>query len=112
VETVVGPNAATVYGALCLPKAIGPMFQVTSRNIAISAIKSNAMVTDLIIELYGALTATGTKTLLKTNVITGLTNAQKTGIVDLNAYPFPFYFVGVTSASNNSNGDVTFHVFA
>lgn len=109
-ETIVGPNAATVYSAE-LAAIVRPNLGFANRYLAISAIKSVAMVTDLVVELYGALSSGGTKVLLKTDVITGLTNARKSGVVDLNAYPFPYYYVAVKSSANNSNGDVTIDVF-
>jgi len=109
-ETIVGPNATTVYSAE-LAAVVRPNLLFSSRNLAISAIKSNAMATDLIVELYGALSAGGTKVLLKTDIITGLTNARKSGIVDLNAYPFPYYYIAVKSSGVNNNGDVTVDVF-
>lgn len=109
-ETIVGPNAATVYSAELNP-VVRPNLLYGSRYISVSAIKSNAMVTDLIVELYGALTSGGTKVLLKTNIITALTNARQAATVDLNANPFPFYYIAVKSSANNSNGDVTLDVF-
>jgi hypothetical protein len=107
-ETITGPNSATVYSSLI--DGLRPNFQVNNRWITVAAVKSASAVGTITIQLYGSFTRTGTKVLLKTDVITSLTNAVKTGLLDLNAFPAPYYYIAVLSNGNDSNGTVAITV--
>lgn len=63
--------------------------------------------------LYGAMTPTGSKFLLKDAVVADLTNASKIGggVVDLNAYPAPYYFIGFLANADESGSTVALSLY-
>jgi len=68
---------------------------------------------DIDFALYGAMTATGTKVLLKDTVVADQTTgagALVFGAVDINAYPFPYYFMTFTAAGDESANTISCYV--
>jgi hypothetical protein len=59
--------------------------------------------TNLDIALYGATASGGTKSLLKDAVVADITDTTRaTGIIDLHAYPMPYYYLAWTSDADES----------
>ena len=69
--------------------------------------------TYLDIALYGAYESGGTKFLLKDAVVADITGAgTSAGIVDIKAYPAPYYYIGWTSDADESANTLTLNVIA
>ena len=70
--------------------------RIVTMNARVNAVTG----TNMDIVLYGAMTSGGTKFILKDAVIADLTKSGTVYVlgaqVDLNAYPAPFYYIGVT----------------
>lgn len=68
--------------------------------------------TNLDIALYGANTSGGTKFLLKDAVVADITDATKAaGVIDINAYPAPFYYLAWTADADESANTITVDVY-
>lgn len=65
--------------------------------------------TNVDVELFGCHTSAGTKFSLLDAPCADVTNAAKTkaGVVDLNAYPAPYYYVGLLCDTNESANTMT-----
>ena len=87
--------AATYYGFSSIITDFGPNMRNNNRYITIGLCPSAVTGTNLDTDLYGSWTRGGTKVLLKSNIVTALSvdGAWVFGQVDLNAYPFPYYWV-------------------
>lgn len=108
-ETVTGPNATTVYSSEI--SSIGPDLSREKRYITIGAKASASFTTDGAIELHGAFSSGGTKFKL-CDVDTTLTANLESFPIDLNAYPVPYYYIGVKSSANNSAKTVDLYITA
>jgi hypothetical protein len=90
---------------------LAPNKNVTNKYVYLHAAIDSVVGTNIDISLYGAWSATGTKILLTDapGSIADLTNSAKSnfGRIDLNAYPMPYYFIGLTSDANNHAKTVT-----
>lgn len=77
------------------------------------AFKASAVTgTNLDIALYGANTSGGTKFLLKDAVVADITDATKAaGVIDLNAYPAPYYYIAWTSDADESSNTIRVDVY-
>lgn len=86
--------AATYYGYSSIITDFGPNMRNQNRYISIGLNPSAVTGTNLDIDLYGSWTRDGDKALLKSNIVTALdATGWVIGQVDLNAYPFPYYWV-------------------
>jgi len=83
-----------------------------ARYITISAVASAVTGTNIDVSLWGAFTSGGTKFLLLDAPIADLTNAAKSagGSVNIEAYPAPYYFIGMLADANESSNTVTLNV--
>lgn len=113
-ETVTLPSSATTeYGSVIDSEQIGPNLDKLNRYVTFVFNASAVSGTNLDIALYGATTQGGTKFNLKDAVVADITATGKVaGVVDLNAYPAPFYYLGWTSDANESANTITVEVFA
>lgn len=109
-ETITGPNATTVFTGVLSDARVSLEHQ--SKYITVLAKKSVVAVGTVTIDLYGSTDEAGTaKFLLKSTVATGVSNTgYVAGTVDLNANPAPYYFIGIKSTGNDSNGTVNVKV--
>ena len=106
-ETVALVASGTAYSS-ALPAAAHAVLDTAAgtRKIVLQAKPSAVSGTNLDVALYGADDEAGTdKYLLLDAVIADLTTTAKvSGIVDLNLYPAPFYFVGfLVDADESAN---------
>lgn len=99
---ITGPNANTVFSSEI--KQVVPNIGQANRRILVAGITSGAITTDFTVDLYGAATSGGTKYLLSSGIISGglVNTSLKAGVVDLNAFPSPYYYIGLKSTANNS----------
>lgn len=68
--------------------------------------------TNIDIAIYGAMTETGTKFLLKDAVVADVTNGVAQGaVLDINAYPAPYYFIQYTADADESANTMTTSIF-
>ena len=108
-ETVTGPNVTVVYSSEI--STIGPDLSREKRYITIGAKASASFTSDGVIQLYGAFSSGGTKFAL-CDVDTTLTTILESFPIDLNAYPAPYYYIGVKSTGNNSAKTVDLYITA
>lgn len=68
--------------------------------------------TNVDIALYGAATSGGTKFLLLDAVVADLDNSNKvkSGTIDINAYPAPFYYLGHTADVDEHLNTITYTI--
>jgi hypothetical protein len=110
-------------GAITLPSSavleytpvidfVGPRSTTTTRYIFITGVASAISGTNIDIGLYGSDSPTGTKYLLADAPIADISNAAKAkgGVIDLNAYPAPYYFLGHTADADEHANTVTYTV--
>ena len=77
-----------------------------SQYVSFLAEASAVAGTNIDIDLWGSHTLSGTKFLLKADLVVALTNAQKSNgaVIDMKAYPAAYYFIGwlpdVSEAAN------------
>lgn len=110
-ETKTLPSSATLEysSVMSFLKVIkGRLNQYVSFLVSASAVSG----TNLDIALYGAMTESGTKFLLKDAIVADVTNGvAQGGVIDLQAYPCPNYFVGWTADTDEDANTVTVSVF-
>lgn len=83
-----------------------------NRNVTVSVKASAVSGTNLDIGLYGSDSATGTFSLLLDAVVADVTDGTaKVAVVDLNAYPAPFYKIGWTSDADESANTVDVNLY-
>jgi hypothetical protein len=100
-QTIAAPDTDTTFSDVI--KEIKPDFTNNNRFINVSAILSASATGAVTVDLYGSNDEAGTsKYQLKANIISSLTNAVQAAVVDLNAYPAPYYFIGVQSDGDDS----------
>jgi len=98
--TITGPSSTTVYGTEI--SVLKPNFTNNNRWVTVTAKASATPTGTLTIDLYAANSSGGTKYQIKANIIT-LSDATTTAaLVDLNAYPAPYYYIGIQSTGNDS----------
>ena len=70
--------------------------------------------TNLDIALYGALTKTGTKVLLQDAIVADLTAdaTAVSGLIDVAAYPMPYYFIGWIVDTDESANTISLQVIS
>lgn len=87
-----------------------------ARYVSIFAEASAVAGTNIDISLWGAYSAGGTKFLLvdAPGSIADLTNSAKTagGSFNIEAYPAPYYFIGMLADADNSANKVTLNITA
>jgi|TARA_Y100000296_G_scaffold23787_1_gene28128 hypothetical protein len=109
-ESVTLPSSATTeYSSII--DFIGPNAQYEKKYVGFGFNPTSVSGTDLDIALYGSMTRTGTKYLLKDAVVTDITATGLVfGQVDLNAYPAPYYWLAWTADTDESNGSISAYV--
>jgi hypothetical protein len=111
-ETYTLPASATTEYSSAID-FVGPNLDNNNRWVAFGFNASAVSGTNLDIGLYVAATEAGTKTLVKDAVVADITATGKaTGLVDLNAYPGAFYFLGWTSDTDESANTIAVEVVA
>lgn len=92
-------------------KSIGVEKTIT-QYVTVQAIATAVAGTNIDIDLYGSFTKGGTKFLLRSNLVTALTNASKSqgAVIDLQAYPCAYYYVAWTVDADNSANDITINI--
>lgn len=104
------PASATTEYSTVIP-FMGPNGN-QNRYISVLVSASTVSGTNLDIQLHGAMTPTGSKFLLKDTIVTDVTNGVvQGGVIDLNAYPAPYYFVSWTADANESANTITVTLF-
>lgn len=105
-------SATTEYSSII--SQLRPTNNGSTRYITVTCTASAVSGTNLDIGLYGAQTTTGTKTLLKDAIVTDLQTGAltATGSVDLNAYVYPYYFIGWTADANESANTIGVYVYS
>lgn len=83
-----------------------------SRYVTIFGEASAVTGTNIDVSLWGAYTSGGTKFLLLDAPIVDLTNAAKTagGSINLEAYPAPYYYIGMLADADEHLNTVTLNV--
>ena len=111
-ETKDLPNTTTGYSSVI--SAIKVRSKEKSNGQYISFLVSATAVsgTDIDIALYGALTSTGTKFLLKDAIVTDLATATPAfgGSLDIQQYPAPYYFIAWTTDADETANDITVNI--
>lgn len=105
------PDTTTSYSSEI--NFIRPNFASNNRYVTFVATWNGSKVgTNLDFALYGAWTEGGTKFLLVDTIIADMTAVgTSAGVVDLNAYPAPYYYVSVTT-DNTETGTLDLHIAA
>lgn len=83
------------------------------KRYATFVIKVNSATTAVVnFHLYGALTEGGTPFLLKSAIVTafGTTPGTSVGVIDLNEYKMPYYYVRAVTTADESGDSVDIHV--
>ena len=87
-----------------------PNLKNANRYIMVGVKPSAVTGTNLDIALYGSWTRSGTKVLLVDAIIADITTVNPGvwvfGQVDLNAYPFPYYFIAWTADLDESANEI------
>lgn len=109
--TVTLPSSATTEYSSVID-FLKPRCDGTNQYVTLVGIASAVSGTNVDIGLYGAHTSGGTKFLLLDAPIADITNAAKVkaGVIDLNAYPAPYYYIGWTSDANESANTISVYV--
>lgn len=104
-ETYTLPSTGTGYStALEIP-----LSKNLNRYVTFTFNPSAVSGTNLDIALYGADTLTGTKYVLKDAVVADITaTGLVAGVVDLNAFPAPFHFLGWLVDADESANTIDF----
>lgn len=102
-ETYTLPASATTEYSTVI-KEVGPKFSKLNRYVTFTFNPSAVSGINLDIALYGSDTEAGTtKYLLKDAVVADITaTGAVAGVIDLNAYPSPYYFLAWTADANES----------
>lgn len=104
-------SATTEYSSVI--NFLKPRCDGTNQYITFVGTVSAISGTNADIALYGSKTSAGTtKYLLKDAIVADLTNSAKVaaGVVDINAYPAPYYFIGWTADANEAANTITFDI--
>lgn len=104
-------SAATEYSSAI--DFVGPDHGSENRWVTFRATPTTIDGTNIDIALYGAESEDGTKTLLKDAIIADLTadDTAVAGVVDLNLYPAPYYFIGHLPDQDESDSTITYEIF-
>ncbi len=90
---------------------IFPDNKIANRYVYFALNASAVSGTNLDISLYGSMTSGGTKLQLLDAAIADITaTGLVTGKVDLNAYPFPYYFIGWLADGDESANTIDAYV--
>lgn len=105
-------SATTEYSSVISAIKVRSKTESNGQYVSFAFKASAVSGTNLDIALYGALTKTGTKFLLKDAVVADITDATKAvGTLDMQAYPAPYYFLAWTADANESANTITVEVF-
>lgn len=101
-ETYTLPGSATTGYSTEIDFAV-PVLRIQNRKIAVTLNASAVTGTNLDIALYGAASPGGTKFLLADAIVADITaTGTVAAVIDLNAYPAPYYYIGWTTDGNES----------
>lgn len=90
-----------------------PQRNTESRNVTFAFNASAVSGTNLDIALYGAYESGGTKFLLKDAVVADITaTGVSAGVIDLNDYPAPYYYLAWTADADESANTIDVWVMA
>jgi hypothetical protein len=111
-ETYTLPGSATV-GYSSVIRELSPDFSKLNRYVTFTFNVSAVSGTNVDIALYGSSDAAGTsKALLKDAVVADITaTGEVAGVVDLNAYPAPYYFLGWTTDADEDANTIAVKVY-
>lgn len=99
------PNATTGYSSEIDFLKVDP--DKTNQYVTLIITASAVSGTNLDIILYGADSPGGTKYQLKDAIVADITDTTPAvAIVDLNAYPAPYYYIGWTADSDESSNTI------
>lgn len=106
-ETYTAPASATI-GYSSVIDFLHPDPKVTNKNVLLTVAASAVTGTNFDVDLYGSDEIGGTKYLLLGAVVADLTtSAAGVKILDLNAYPAPYYYVGWTADVDEKANTIT-----
>ena len=107
------PSSATI-GYTPVIEFLGIRKDTEKKYVTIVATASAVSGTNVDLSLYGSLTATGEKFLLLdlNSIVADITNSAKTkaGVLDINAYPAPYYYLAHTTDADESANTITYSV--
>lgn len=113
-QEVVTQASSATYAYSSVIDFLKPKVDGKNRYVTLWASASAVSGTNIDISLWGSLTATGTKYLLTDapGSIADITNAAKTaaGRFDIEAYPAPYYWIGMLADANESANTVTLNI--
>lgn len=111
-STITLPASAT-FGYTSVIDDLLPDPTNNNRFVSILVVASAISGTNIDVGLFGSMTPTGSKFLLLDAVVADVTNSAKSkgGVVDLNAYPAPYYWIGWEADTNESANTVTVTIF-
>lgn len=106
-ETSTLPSSATTeYSSEINFLKVNP--EHASKKVIMLIAASAVSGTNLDIALYGAKSEGGTKYLLLDAIVADITDTtQGVKILDLNAYPAPYYYIGWTADADESDNTIT-----
>jgi len=93
---------------------MGPDLSNNNRWVAVHVSMAAVTSTHVEVALYGVTVTGGTKFALKTTLVANLTTGavlNAGGVVDLNAYPAAYYYVGLTTDADDAANDATVSIF-
>ena len=105
-DAITGPNNTTAYSTQLLD--LKPDTNKTTNKVLIAIKASGAFTTNGTMDIYGSWSPTnqeslGEKFQLVDNALSGnISTAWQTYVLDLNAFPAPYYYVAVHSTGDNS----------
>lgn len=110
-ETVKLGNTTTVYSSEIT--FLKPDTRILNKYVVIEGIADAVSGSNVDASLLGTYGSGGTKAILKDAPFADLTNAAKVaaGAVDLNAYPAPYYYIGLLSDANETANKVDLYIY-
>jgi hypothetical protein len=95
-------------GVFSIPKTARKSHRYVTFFLSADAITG----TNIDVALMGANTSGGTKYLLLDAVVADITNgADKVAVVDINAYPMPYYYLRLIADADNKANTLTVKIF-
>jgi hypothetical protein len=113
-EQITLPSSATTeYSDVIKATDIGPDLRNNNRYVTFTFNASAVTGTNLDISLYVSRTQGGTKVQILDAVVADITaTGVKIAVVDINAYPGPFYYLAWLSDADESSNTIDVEVYA
>lgn len=106
-ETYTAPSSATTEYSTVID-FLHPDPSVTNKNVLLTVAASAVSGTNFDVALYGSDESGGTKYLLLDAVVADITTtAPGVKILDLNAYPAPYYYIAWTADADEDANTIT-----